>query len=143
MDFKEYFLKENIFDYEVKENGKIFKTGVPVTFEYIKNTKSAPNMGSTFQQDIEPHGYYILHNQQNIKEEDLPRLFDEFYRVDNELNQNIKGTGLGLSLVKNIITAHQGKIWATSKLEAGTTFHFTISLTPHHDTEQKESNADT
>src|SRR3989338_1286226 len=42
--------------------------------------------------------------------EDLPKLFDEFYRVDNEINQNVKGTGLGLSLVKKIVEAHHGKI---------------------------------
>ena len=65
-----------------------------------------------------------------IKEEDIPRLFDEFYRVDNDLNQNIKGTGLGLSLVRNIVEAHFGKIWVTSKVSVGTTFHFTIPLKP-------------
>ncbi|MDD3374114.1 MAG: ATP-binding protein [Candidatus Omnitrophica bacterium] len=64
-----------------------------------------------------------------IKAEDLPRLFDEFYRVENDLNQSIKGTGLGLSLVKHIITAHQGEIWATSEINVGTTFHFTIPIT--------------
>ncbi len=73
-----------------------------------------------------------------IKEEDLSRLFDEFYRVDNELNQTVKGTGLGLSLVKNIVTAHQGKIWVTSKIGVGTTFHFTIPLNPKHDTKKEE-----
>lgn len=65
-----------------------------------------------------------------MREEDMPRLFTEFYRVENELNQNIKGTGLGLALVKNIINAHQGTIWVTSKIGEGTTFHFTIPLEP-------------
>ncbi len=61
-----------------------------------------------------------------INEKDLQRLFDEFYRVDNEINQNVKGTGLGLSLAKKIVEAHKGKIWVTSKLGTGTTFHFTL-----------------
>ncbi len=65
-----------------------------------------------------------------IKEEDLPKLFDEFYRVENEINQNVKGTGLGLSLVKNIVEAHRGKIWVTSKVNQGTTFYFTIPVAP-------------
>jgi signal transduction histidine kinase len=65
-----------------------------------------------------------------MREEDLPKLFTEFYRVENELNQNIKGTGLGLALVRNIINAHQGTIGVTSKLGAGTTFHFTVPLEP-------------
>lgn len=65
-----------------------------------------------------------------IKEDDLPKLFDEFYRVDNEINQQVKGTGLGLSLAKNIVEAHHGKIWVTSKVNAGTTFYFTLPLAP-------------
>ena len=72
-----------------------------------------------------------------IKDEDLPRLFDEFYRVDNELNQEIKGTGLGLALVKNIIEAHGGKIWPTSQLNKGTTFHFVL---PFKKEEEKPQN---
>ena len=63
-----------------------------------------------------------------INADDLPKLFDEFYRVDNEINQNVKGTGLGLSLVKKIIEAHNGKIWVSSEVNKGTTFHFTLSI---------------
>lgn len=64
-----------------------------------------------------------------IPEDDLKRLFDEFYRVDNEINKNVKGTGLGLALAKNIVEAHKGKIWITSKVNEGTTFHFTLPST--------------
>jgi signal transduction histidine kinase len=63
-----------------------------------------------------------------IEKDDLDRLFDEFYRVDNEINQNVKGTGLGLSLAKKIVEAHGGEIWATSEVGHGTTFHFTLPL---------------
>lgn len=61
-----------------------------------------------------------------IAEDDLARIFEEFYRIDNPINQQIKGTGLGLSLVKHIIEAHKGKIWVTSALNKGTTFSFTL-----------------
>ena len=63
-----------------------------------------------------------------ISEEDIVRLFDEFYRVDNQINQNVKGTGLGLSLAKKIVEAHGGRMWITSKLNEGTTFHFTLPV---------------
>lgn len=56
-------------------------------------------------------------------------VFDEFYRVDNPINQQVKGTGLGLSLVKNIVEAHKGKIWVESKVGKGSTFSFTLPLT--------------
>ncbi|MBL7130818.1 MAG: GHKL domain-containing protein [Candidatus Omnitrophica bacterium] len=61
-----------------------------------------------------------------IAEEDLVNIFEEFYRVDNAINQEVKGTGLGLSLVKRIVEAHKGKIWVNSKLGKGTTFSFTL-----------------
>ncbi|MBN3039419.1 MAG: GHKL domain-containing protein [Candidatus Omnitrophica bacterium] len=61
-----------------------------------------------------------------IAEENLANIFEEFYRVDNAVNQKVKGTGLGLSLVKRIVEAHKGRIWVESKLGEGTKFSFTI-----------------
>lgn len=61
-----------------------------------------------------------------INKEDLQRIFDEFYRVDNEINLKVKGTGLGLALAKNIVEAHYGHIWVTSTVGQGTKFHFTL-----------------
>jgi signal transduction histidine kinase len=58
----------------------------------------------------------------------LTAIFDEFYRVDNIINQQVKGTGLGLSLVKNIIDAHGGRIWVESKVGQGSAFKFTLPL---------------
>jgi signal transduction histidine kinase len=61
-----------------------------------------------------------------ISQQDIERLFDEFYRVDNQINQQVKGTGLGLPLAKKIVEAHGGRMWVTSQLNEGTTFHFTL-----------------
>ncbi|MFA5090174.1 MAG: ATP-binding protein [Candidatus Omnitrophota bacterium] len=63
-----------------------------------------------------------------IPPESINFIFDEFYRVDNAVNQQVKGTGLGLSLVKNIIHAHRGKIWVESKMGEGSTFIFTLPI---------------
>ncbi|HAH21587.1 MAG: hypothetical protein A2Y00_05705 [Omnitrophica WOR_2 bacterium GWF2_43_52] len=57
---------------------------------------------------------------------DTEHIFDEFYRVDNDINQKVKGTGLGLTLVKNIIRAHKGRIWVASRLNQGSAFSFTL-----------------
>ena len=55
-----------------------------------------------------------------ISENDLPSIFDEFYRADPSRNTTIEGNGLGLSICKKIIADHGGKIWARSKLGTGT-----------------------
>jgi signal transduction histidine kinase len=63
-----------------------------------------------------------------IPEEAQGKLFEEFYRVDNAINQEVKGTGLGLALVKHIVEAHGGKIWFKSKPGEGTTFSLTLPI---------------
>ena len=80
---------------------------------------SARSENKIVQIDVQDSGF-------GIPQEAQEHLFEEFYRVDNVINQNVKGTGLGLSLVKHIIEAHQGKIWLKSKPGEGTTFSFTL-----------------
>lgn len=62
-----------------------------------------------------------------ISEENLNKIFQEFYRVKEIEKKAIKGSGLGLSLVKKIIEGHGEKIWAESKVGKGTTFFFTLT----------------
>ena len=57
-----------------------------------------------------------------LKKEDLPRIFDKFYRVKTTQTRQIVGTGLGLSIVKSIVDAHLGSITVDSEEGGGTTF---------------------
>ncbi len=61
-----------------------------------------------------------------IPEEDLPRIFERFYRVDKARARDVGGTGLGLSIVKHIVAAHGGDVAVHSKVGQGTTFSFTL-----------------
>ncbi len=52
-----------------------------------------------------------------ISEEEIPRLFDRFYRVDSSQTKEYEGTGIGLALTKELIELHKGSIRVASKLE--------------------------
>jgi two-component system, OmpR family, phosphate regulon sensor histidine kinase PhoR len=66
---------------------------------------------------------------QGIPEDALPHLFTKFFRVQGVLEAGSKGTGLGLNISKNIVEAHQGRIWVVSKLGKGSTFFFSLPIT--------------
>lgn len=63
-----------------------------------------------------------------IPPEALPKLFSRFFRVDNTATRSIGGTGLGLALVKEIVEAHKGQVWAESEIGKGSTFFFTLPI---------------
>lgn len=63
-----------------------------------------------------------------ISQEDLPHIFERFYKADKA--RNTEGTGLGLAIARHIIQVHGGKIWVESEFGKGTTFTFTLPLSP-------------
>ncbi len=63
-----------------------------------------------------------------IPAEDVPKLFQEFYRSSDPINLNVKGTGLGLALVKRIVEAHHGRIWVESERNKGSTFYVKLPV---------------
>jgi two-component system phosphate regulon sensor histidine kinase PhoR len=65
-----------------------------------------------------------------IPEEDQPRIFERFYRVDKARSRELGGTGLGLSIVKHIVTLHGGELSVTSTPGRGSTFRFEIPRGP-------------
>lgn len=68
----------------------------------------------------------IADNGLGIPQEDIPRIFERFYRVDKSRSREAGGTGLGLSIVKHILEAHKQSINVRSSEDAGSTFSFTL-----------------
>jgi two-component system phosphate regulon sensor histidine kinase PhoR len=63
-----------------------------------------------------------------IPPEELPRLFERFYRVDKARSRELGGTGLGLSIVKHLVAAHNGSARVESHVGKGSTFFFTLPV---------------
>lgn len=93
---------------------KFSRTGSPVTI-------GARSAGEFLQVDVADEGI-------GITPQDLPRIFDDFYRGKNTEGE---GVGLGLSIAKKIVDAHGGKIWVNSpkpQTGQGTVFSFTLPM---------------
>ena len=78
-------------------------------------TVSARGLGEYMEIQVEDTGV-------GITQEELPKIFDKFYRVKNPKTRQVIGTGLGLAIVKGVVDAHQGSIQVESVPDAGTTF---------------------
>ncbi|MCL4369811.1 MAG: ATP-binding protein [Chloroflexi bacterium] len=70
----------------------------------------------------------VIDTGSGIPADDLPYIFDRFYRVDKSRSRASGGTGLGLAVVKQLVEGHGGRVWAESELGKGTVFHFTLPL---------------
>jgi signal transduction histidine kinase len=79
-----------------------------------------------------PPGRFLLISVRDqgigIAPEDLPHIWERFYRVDNSNTRRIGGTGLGLSIARALVELHGGQIWVESTVGQGTTFSFTLPV---------------
>lgn len=82
----------------------------------------------------------VVDNGEGIDKEDIPRLFERFYRVDRTRSRAGGGSGLGLSIVKHIIEAHQEQIFVESTLGVGSEFSFTLSKAEAFVSSSEETN---
>ena len=70
--------------------------------------------------------FFVRDTGHGIPAEDIPHLFQKFYRVDSSSIRTIGGTGLGLFISRKIVELYGGRIWVESELEKGSTFYINL-----------------
>ncbi len=94
----------------------------------IKYTPAGGSVDLSVKTDKAKASIYVKDTGHGIPADDLPFIFDRFYRVRNEAVKDIEGNGLGLAIVKSIIEKHGGRISVKSELGNGSCFSFTLPL---------------
>lgn len=101
-----------------------------VMMNLLDNALKYSDQGSTVSIDARAEKDNIVmivsDEGRGIPEEDLPHIFERFYRVDKSRSRNSGGTGLGLAIAKEIVEAHGGSIYAASEYGKGTNMIITL-----------------
>ncbi|MCU0512032.1 MAG: hybrid sensor histidine kinase/response regulator [Anaerolineae bacterium] len=95
----------------------------------VKYTDAGGTVRIESQVSADSFRLHIHDTGHGIAAEDLPHLFDKFYRVKNTQNRKIEGTGLGLAIARAIIEKHQGRIDVHSEIGQGSVFTIVLPLT--------------
>jgi PAS domain S-box-containing protein len=84
---------------------------------------------------------YVRDTGPGIPSEDVPHLFQKFYRVDNSATRTIGGTGLGLFICQKIVELYKGRIWVESELGKGSTFYINLPRLSDKQAQEKQAEA--
>ncbi|MBS8264739.1 HAMP domain-containing protein [Mesobacillus boroniphilus] len=115
--------EERDFRFDPDRIEQVLTNLIDNAIRHVPDSASVVISGRTNEKGL----YFEVSDQgPGIPEEDLPFLFERFYKGDKSRTRGVSGTGLGLAIAKNIIDAHRGNISVKSKLGQGTTFSFFI-----------------
>ena len=121
----------SIAKYVEADKKEIFQAMVNLVVNSIKYGKQ----GGKTQIEVMDMGDKLLiefrDNGIGIEKDNLPRIFERFYRVDKSRSRNMGGSGLGLAIVKHIIDAHDQSINVSSTYGEGSSFTFTLNKATH------------
>ncbi len=112
--------------YILGDEDKIHQIFVNLLDNSIKYTPENGKVKVVFKEANKDIQVMVKDTGIGIPTEEIPRIFERFYRVDKTRSRKYGGTGLGLTIVKHIIEAHHGRIWVESEPSRGTTFYFTL-----------------
>lgn len=112
-----------VLSFDVSRMGRVLDN---LLSNAVKYTPSGGNVELSVQMQNGVVLIQIIDDGLGIPEDDLPHVFDKFYRIHREEYLAQEGTGLGLSIVKSIVERHGGEIWVESELDKGTTFSIAL-----------------
>jgi signal transduction histidine kinase/uncharacterized protein HemY len=95
------------------------------------------------RKSLEEIVFKIKDNGKGISEEDIPNIFERFYKGSKSRDASIGSSGLGLSIAREIVEYHGGRIWVENNSDKGCTFYFTtpiITVSEMSNTDIKEKN---
>ena len=99
---------------------KLQQALINVISNSVKYTKNGGRIAVSAKAEQNGVLINVRDNGMGIPAEDIPRLFERFYRVEKARTSDAGGTGLGLAITKEIVDAHGGQIWVESELGKGT-----------------------
>jgi two-component system phosphate regulon sensor histidine kinase PhoR len=102
----------------------------------IKFTPSGGTISLSAKQDGEFIEFQVRDSGVGVDPEDMPRLFERFYKADRA--RRSQGTGLGLAIAKHIVQVHDGAIWAEPNLPRGTAFIFRLPISGPSESTQED-----
>jgi len=110
-----------------------------VLYNLVANAIRHTPTGGSVTISVVPHAsnaapellrFEVADSGEGIAPEDLPRVFERFYRGEKSRSRATGGAGLGLAIARSIVEAHGGSIWIASERGAGTTVSFTVPTAP-------------
>jgi two-component system phosphate regulon sensor histidine kinase PhoR len=120
--------------------GRIHQVVTNIVHNAIKFTSAEGTIRVEATSDATTVTVAVSDTGTGISANDLPRIFERFFKTDR--SRAVGGTGLGLAIAKHIVQAHGGTIWATSQEGNGSTFYFTMPRAePELQTESKQAEA--
>jgi signal transduction histidine kinase len=104
----------------------IEETLTNILFNAVKYTPKGGKVNMQVSEDADFIRVTVTDTGIGIPENDLARIFEEFYRAENARAAERDGTGLGLAFAKQVVERHGGQIWARTNPEGGSSFIFTL-----------------
>ncbi|MPN15846.1 Alkaline phosphatase synthesis sensor protein PhoR [bioreactor metagenome] len=129
MNFENEYMNKNV-DLKYKslskcitgDKDKISQVVVNLLSNALKYTKEGGNVDVILEEESKNIVLTVRDTGIGISKEDLPHIFERFYRADKSRTRITGGAGIGLAIVRSVIEAHNGKVIVESNINEGTVF---------------------